>query len=278
VDAPVAPANTAQQQAWDGHDGTVWAVHADLFEASAARYDPALLDAAAIGPASRVLDVGCGTGSVSRAVARRAASVLGVDLSTAMVEQARRRAADEGLANLDFLVADAQIHPFPTAGFDVVLSRAGASFFGDPPAAFANLARATAPGGRLALLTWQALPRNEWVVEIGGLLAGRPLPSPPPDVPGPFALADPDRIHGLLAGAGFTDVGVAEAREPLGLGNDPDAAAAVFVDLLGWMMEGRDAAERARARDALRELLVARRGPDGITFGSAAWLVSAVRP
>src|SRR5690349_8820084 len=134
MDTPVAPTNEAQRRAWDGRDGMLWAVHADLFEASGARYDPALLEAAAIGPADRVLDVGCGTGSVARAAARRAASVLGVDLSTAMVEEARRRAADAGLGNVTFTVADAQVHPFPTAGFDVLLSRAGASFFGDPPA------------------------------------------------------------------------------------------------------------------------------------------------
>jgi SAM-dependent methyltransferase len=278
VDTPIAPVNEAQRRAWDGRDGAMWAAHADLFEASAARYDPALLDAAAIGPADRVLDVGCGTGSVSRAAARRAASVLGVDLSTPMVERARQRAADAGLGNVAFAVADAQVHPFPTAGFEVVLSRTGASFFGDPPAAFANLARATAPGGRLALLTWQALPRNEWIVEVGGLLAGRPLPAPPPNAPGPFGLADPDRTRALLSGAGFTDVRLADVREPIGFGNDPDAAAAVFTELLGWMMEGRDAADRARAQEQLRELLAAHRGPDGITLGSAAWLVTARRP
>jgi SAM-dependent methyltransferase len=182
----VDPSNAAQERAWEGAEGDQWAAHADLMEGMAARYDPALLDAAEIDATARVLDVGCGTGSVTRAAARRARSgtALGVDLSTAMVDVARERAARAGLANAAFARADAQVHPFRTAGFDVVLSRTGASFFGDLAAAFANLARATAPGGRLALLTWQPLPRNEWIAAIGGALTGRPLPGPPAGTPG----------------------------------------------------------------------------------------------
>jgi SAM-dependent methyltransferase len=270
----VAPSNTGQEQAWDGVDGGFWAVHADFFENSPARYDAALLDAAGITPGARVLDVGCGTGSITRAAARRAAPglVLGVDLSTAMIDVARVRAA--GLGNVEFARADAQVHPFPDAAFDVVVSRTGASFFGDPPAAFANLARATAPGGRLALLTWQAPDRNEWFAEITTALAGRPLPGPPPGVPGPFALADPDTVVPLLGGAGFADVQVADVREPEVFGTDPVVARDVMAELLGWLIG--DDPDAARA--ALLGVMQAHEGPEGITFGSAAWLVTAARP
>ena len=276
---PVDPSNAAQERAWDGTEGSHWAVHADLLEGMAARYDPALLDAAGIVEEARVLDVGCGTGSVTRAAGRRAraGTALGVDLSTAMIEVARSRTAREGPANVAFTRADAQVHPFPTAGFDVVLSRTGASFFGDPPAAFANLARATAPGGRLTLLTWQPLPRNEWIVEIGGALAGRPLPSPPPGTPGPFALADPQQVDGLLRIAGFTDVRIDDVREPALLGPDPVAARDVMSGLLSWMLDGRDAAERERAHAALLATMRAHHGRDGVAFGSAAWQITARR-
>ena len=161
-----------------------------------------------------------------------------------------------------------------TTGFDAVVSRAGASFFGDPPAAFANLARATAPGGRLALLTWQAPARNEWFVEITGALAGRPFPGPPPGVPSPFALADPDTVATLLGGAGFIDLQIADVHEPAEFGADPVAARDVMAELLGWLLDGRDA-EAARA--ALLATMRAHEGADGITFGSAAWLITAVR-
>ena len=264
----IASSNAAQERAWDGAEGDLWATHADLLERMPARYDAALLDAAGITAGARVLDVGCGTGSLSRAAAARTAGpVLGVDLSAAMVDAARARSAGAAA----FLRADAQVHPFPDAAFDVVLSRTGASFFGDPPAAFANLARATAPGGRLALLTWQAATRNEWFTEITSALAGRPFPGPPPGVPGPFALADPEVVHALLGGAGFVDVEITDAREPAVFGRDPVVARDVMASLLGWLATAPD------ARAALLAVMAAHAGPDGVTFGSAAWLVTATR-
>jgi SAM-dependent methyltransferase len=156
-----------------------------------------------------------------------------------------------------------------------VVSRTGASFFGDAPAAFANLARATAPGGRLALLTWQAPSHNEWFVEVTAALAGRPMGGPPPGVPSPFALADPDVVRDLLGGAGYADVQLTDVREPAQFGDDPVAACDVMADLLGWLLDGRDAAE---ARGVLLDTMRAHEGPVGVTFGSAAWLVMAVRP
>jgi SAM-dependent methyltransferase len=274
VEYPVAASNAAQERAWDGDEGGLWAVHADLLEQMPARYDAALLDAARIAPGTRVLDVGCGTGSLTRAAARRAApgAVVGADLSAAMVDVARARAA--GLDNVTFERADAQVHPFPDAGFDVVLSRTGASFFGDAPAAFANLARATAPGGRLALLTWQAPAHNAWFLEITTALAGRSFAGPPPGVPSPFALAEPDTVRTLLGDAGFTGVQVADVREPALFGRDPVAARDVMATLLGWLLDGRDA---DAARASLLATMQAHHGPDGVAFGSAAWLVTAVR-
>jgi SAM-dependent methyltransferase len=158
-----------------------------------------------------------------------------------------------------------------------VLSRTGASFFGDPTTAFANLARATAPDGRLALVTWQEPARNEWIGEIGGALAGRPLPTPPPHVPGPFGLADPGFTEELLRGAGFTDVRVDDVREPMLFGPDPLAARDVLADLLSWILDGRSPAERDEARSRLLASMQAHDGPDGVAFGSAAWLVSGRR-
>ncbi len=275
----VAPSNAAQERAWDGPEGDYWARHADLFEGVAAGYEAALLDAAGIGAGSTVLDVGCGTGSLTRAAARRApdGTALGVDLSTAMIEVARERAARTGPANAVFARADAQVHPFPAAGFDVVVSQMGASFFGDPPTAFANLSRATVPGGRLALLTWQAPQHNEWISAIGGALLGRPVPAPPPGVPSPFALAEPEVADGLLRGAGFAGVRVTGLREHLCFGPDPAVARDVMGGLLSWMLDGRSADERERALAALLDVMRAHLGPDGVTFGSAAWLVTADR-
>jgi SAM-dependent methyltransferase len=274
----VDPSNADQLRAWDGADGAYWAAHAPRFEASLARYDGPLLDAAAIQCGERVLDVGCGTGSTTRAAARLAApgSALGVDLSAAMVEVARRAAAD--LPEARFEQADAQIHDFPAAAFDVVISRTGASFFGDPLAAFTNLARATRPGGRIVLLVWQEPARNEWISEIARALIGKPPPTPPAGVPGPFALAEPAQLRRLLPAAGFSRPHLVEVGEPLWFGADPDDAAAFLLGLLGWMLEGRDEQAREQARSALHRTLEAHTTPRGVELGSAAWLVTATRP
>jgi len=273
----VDPSNVAQLRAWDGSDGAYWAAHAPRFEASLARYDRHLLDAAAIRWGERVLDVGCGTGSTTRAAARLAApgSALGVDLSADMIEVARREAADLPAAR--FEQADAQIHLFPAGAFDVVISRTGASFFGDPLAAFTNLARATRAGGRLALLVWQGPAHNEWINEIARALTGQAPPSPPQGAPGPFGLAEPAHVRQLLPAAGFTAPDLVAVREPLWFGPDADDAAEFLLGLLGWMLEGRDDQARAQARTALLQTLQAHTTPRGVELGSAGWLVTAAR-
>ena len=277
----VHPGNAAQLRAWDGDEGRRWVTHADVLERSTAGYDAALWEAAALTPADRVLDVGCGTGSTTRAAARQASAgtVLGVDLSGPMLEVARRRAAAEGLANVSFLQADAQVHPFPEASVDVVVSRTGAMFFADPVAAFTNLARALRPGGRLALLVWQGADRNEWFGAFTtALAAGREPPAPPPGAPGPFAFADPARVREVLTAAGLAEVAVAGHEQPEWFGPGVAAAQDLVLGLLGWLLDGLDESGRAAATAALRDTLTAHEQPDGVWFASAAWLVTARRP
>ncbi|MBC3192210.1 class I SAM-dependent methyltransferase [Pseudonocardia sp. C8] len=277
---PVHPSNLDQLRAWDGDEGGYWAAHPDHFERALAAYDDALFDAAAIGSGDRVLDIGCGTGSTSRHAARLAAtgSVLGVDLSSAMVDVARRRAAATGHANVVFAQADAQVHPFEAGAFDVAVGRTSAMFFGDRVAALANIGRALRPGGRLALLTWQPVERNEWIREFGGALAaGRTPPAPPPDAPGPFSLADPGVIRAVLDSAGYTDVRIDGHEAPMWFGTDPDDAHELVLGLLGWMLDGLDDAAASRARDALRATITAHRTPGGVVFRSAAWIIRATR-
>lgn len=276
----VHPSNTEQLRAWDGDEGAYWAAHADHFDRAVAAYHHRLLDAAAINRHERVLDIGCGTGQTTRDAARAAAdgSALGVDLSSLMIDVARRRAADEGLVNATFEQADAQIHPFGPSAFDVVISRTGAMFFGDPGAAFANLGQALRPGGRLALVTWQGLAGNEWIREfLGALAAGRDLPAPPPDAPGPFALSDPDRIRAILTGAGYTDVEVDGTAAGMWFGTDADDADRFLLGLMGWLLEGLDEPGRARAVDALHASTTAHETGEGVVYESAAWTIRARR-
>jgi SAM-dependent methyltransferase len=194
-----------------------------------------------------------------------------------MLDYARRRAAEEGVANATFAQADAQIHRFEAGAFDLAVSRTAAMFFGDLVAAFTNIARALRPGGRLVLVTWQPLARNEWTREISGALAGgRELPAPPPDA-GPFSLSDPDRARTLLASAGFTDIELEGATAGMWFGQDAEDAHRFVLGLMGWMLEGLDDAGRARAIDALHATMGSHETTSGVLLDSAAWTIQATR-
>lgn len=278
---PVDPSNVEQSRAWDGDEGAYWAAHPDHFERSLEAYGDAFFASAAIAADDRVLDVGCGTGGTTRIAARTASagSALGVDLSSAMLEIARQRAATECLNNVRFERADAQIHPFSPASFDVAIGRTSAMFFGDRVAALTNIASALRPGGRLVLLTWQGSEGNEWLREFSGALAaGRDLPTPPPDAPGPFSLADPNVIRSVLTTAGYTHIAVDGRREPMRFGADTDDAYRFVLGLMSWMLEGLDDTGKARARDALRATVAAHDSGSGVLYASAAWITTATRP
>ncbi|SDO18031.1 class I SAM-dependent methyltransferase [Geodermatophilus sp. DSM 45219] len=274
--------NAEMAEAWNGAEGADWAVHADRYDAASAAFDPALADGARIAAADRVLDVGCGAGISTRAAARAASAghATGIDLSAPLLAEARRRSAAAGLGNTTFVQGDAQVHPFEPGAHDVVVSRFGAMFFGDPVAGFANLARALRPGGRLAVLSWQALARNEWLLTIrGALAAGRPLPEPPGNAPGPFGLADPDHVRRVLAAAGFESVDLAGIPGTVRLGADPEDAFG-FVSGLGLirgLLGGLDDDARRAALDDLRDRLAAHATPDGVRLGASAWLTTARR-
>ena len=276
----IAESNADQAQAWDGEEGAYWAAHHELFEACLDRYEPAFLAATAFTPDDHVLDVGCGTGVTSRAAGLAAprGEVLGVDLSAEMIGVAQRLAAQQGLSNVSFLQADAQVYPFAAESFDVVLSRTGAMFFGDPHEAFGNLCRSLKRGGRLALLTWRTVHEQEWLQDFAEALTGAPLPAPPPGAPGPFSLSDPEHVSALLDGAGFTDVRLSPVTEAMTYGRTVDEAHDLVLGLLGWMLRDQTPEQAAARASALRTTMEAHHTDDGVRFDSAAWLVTAVRP
>lgn len=224
-----------------------------------------------------VLDIGCGIGQTTCEAARAAGegSALGVDISAAAIERARQLA--QGLGNVTFECADAQVHRFGRARFDLVMSRFGTMFFADPVAAFANIRLALRPAGRLVMMVWQAPERNEWEVAIRQALPGAADPDPGSDA---FSLADPAAVRPILDAAGFAGVSFTDVDEPVYYG--PDVAAA-----LDWIrgfqctrqaLDRFDPAARAAALARLREVLAARLGDEGVWFGSRAWIVSAVNP
>jgi SAM-dependent methyltransferase len=249
--------------------------YADVFDREAPEHDEVLHTAAAVGPSDRVLDVGCGTGVSTRRAARAAVSgeVLGVDVSAPLVAHARLLADQQGLTNTEFVVADAQSHPFPPAGFDVVMSRFGVMFFADPRPAFANLARALRPGGRLAVLVWQHQADNEWSGAVDAALGMDGDPNA-----APWSLADPEVVRATLAD--FVDVDLVDVSAPMFWGDDPETAFGFITGLSTQraVLSGLDADVRAEVEQRLRDLISAHVTATGVHFDSRAWVVTARRP
>lgn len=277
-------ANVEMAKAWDGHDGDHWTDYADRYDRAGRFQWARFREAVPVGVADHVLDVGCGSGHAARDVARLVGdgSVLGVDLSSRMLELARKRGADDGLTNVEFVQADAQVHPFEPASFDLAISSFGMMFFGDPVAAFANVGGSLRSGGRLALMAWRELASNAWIMSIREALdLGRGLPLPPPDAPPPpFSLGDPAHVQDLLTSAGYTDVELAPMDLPMDMGSDADDAFAFFCTLgiVEGLSDGLDDERRAQALDNLREVARAHETPEGVLVDSAAWLITATRP
>jgi SAM-dependent methyltransferase len=275
-------ANVEMARAWDGEEGARWTEHAERYEATGHRQWARLVATGLITSPETVLDVGCGTGRSTRDAARLASSgsALGVDLSARMLERARELAAAEGVTNAAFLQADAQVHPFPAASFDVAISAFGAMFFTDPVAAFVNIARALRDDGRLGMLAWRDLARNGWVTAIRAALAmGRQLPEPPPGAPGPFQLADGDSLRRILGDAGFAALEVESVEEPIYLGADADDAFA-FVRTMGMVVgltHDLDERSQGQALERLHDTLATYETQEGVLLGASAWLVTARR-
>ncbi|ATQ42747.1 class I SAM-dependent methyltransferase [Caulobacter mirabilis] len=250
---------------------------ADFYDAELRRHDEPFYAALGIGSGDRVLDIGCGAGKTTRDAARMAGEggALGVDVSEEMLRVARLRSIQEGLGNVSFELADAQVAPFPAGGFDLCISRFGVMFFAEPDVAFANIARAMRPGARLVMLVWQDRDRNEWATAIRDALA----PGEPPPSGGPaFSLADRMGTSGVLTEAGFASIDFADVHEPVFYGPDADAAYDAVVELFA----GRDiltdpTPEAGRTRERLRSLVEAHSTSDGVLFDSRAWLVTARR-
>ncbi|MER6125254.1 class I SAM-dependent methyltransferase [Streptomyces sp. NPDC001795] len=279
--------NTAQFEAWNGDEGRHWSDRHDRWNAVNEGFNPPLLAAAAIGPEDRVLDIGCGAGQTTRLAARAAVrgSVLGLDLSAPILARARSLAAEEGLERIAFEQGDAQVHPLPTAAFDVAISRFGIMFFADPAAAVGNIGKALRPGGRLAFVCMSDPARCQWVHVYGAVRAALPLPPQEAtafDGPGMFSLSDPSVIRQGLGAAGFDDVH-AEPVEAVGnFGRDTDDADHLLRSgpgqhLVSLLDSASDGGGADRARAALCAALVEYERPTGIHLRTAAWLVTATR-
>jgi SAM-dependent methyltransferase len=250
----------------------------DFYDAELRAHHEHLRAAYGITAGEQVVDIGCGTGLTTREAARAAApgGVVGVDVSERMLARARELTAADRLDNVRYELGDAQVHRFDPAGFDVAISRFGTMFFSDPAAAFANIAAALRPGGRLVLLVWQRREHNDWMRAFDAALgdAARP-PQPGLDA---FSLGDAEATAGILERAGFDGLHFEDVREPVLYGHDLDAALAIVRGFSSSALASLNDDEAARAVERLRETLAAHHSDErGVALDSRSWLITARR-
>lgn len=284
--------SASQADLWSGPVGDSWVRNAVAYDRILEPLGRAALDRLDPGPGERVLDVGCGTGSTTLEIGRRVlpgGSVLGVDVSRPMIDFARARLTDarEGqdsdAQNVEFAARDVENDELP-GPFDAAFSRLGVMFFDDPTAAFARIARSLRPRGRLAFVCFASPLENPFIAvptfAALAVLGGPPMP--PPGAPGPFSLADPDLLRGVLESAGFESVDLSRGPDEVTLGPagslDEVARQALeqnpaVMSLLDADPDSRDAAVTAAA-DALSAHVVDR----DIRLGAGTWIVEARAP
>jgi len=202
--------NSEQAALWNGLAGRTWVEEQALLDQMLEPFQDLLVAAVAAASARRVLDVGCGAGGTTLAIARLLgdrARCTGIDISEPLVEAARQRAERESVP-ATFVRADAQEHAFEPASFDTIVSRFGVMFFEDPVRAFANLRRAAADGAALRFVAWRSAEENPFMTTAERAAAPLLPTLPPrrPDAPGMFSFADQRKVTRILEEGGWADV------------------------------------------------------------------------
>lgn len=268
-----------QMRLWNGPAGRAWVEAQDILDEMFKQFEGPLRDAVPAGPNRRVLDVGCGTGGLTVAVARKleeGGRVVGIDISAPMVGAALARAEREG-DSVSFICADAQHYKFAPASFDTIISRLGVMFFEDSVAAFANLRRAAAKGARLAFVAWRSAAENPFMTAAER--AAAPLlpnmPVRPSGGPGQFAFADQDRVRTLLQQGGWTEIDIRAMDVPCRFPANELARYVSWLGPVGTVLQDADQRLRERVIDAVRPAFDRYVQGDAICFTAGCWMVSA---
>lgn len=290
VDVPVLVDNDEAISAWDGVLFDRWVKHRHIFVSGLAAHGDEALRQRAPGTGWRVLDVGCGLGDTTQAIAQAVGptgEAVGVDAAAKMLEIARRETAEFGIPNARFEEADVQLDSLGT-DFDMAFSRMGTMFFANPVAALRNVRSALKPGATLLMVVWRRREDNPWVWEAQQVveqMLGRPEEHDEPTCgPGPFSMANADTVSDQLGYAGFTSPTFRRCDLPILLGSDVEEAleialalgpAAEIIRLWGDRMAHRHDEVRA----ALREVISRLQHADGSVHAMAStWIVSATNP
>jgi SAM-dependent methyltransferase len=271
---------------WSGPAGEHWAAEADRYDRMNHQFANLLFAAAAPLAGESFLDVGCGNGVVTLAIAEAVVpdgKVVGLDLSRQMLEVAHQRVVASGLDNVELVHGDAQVQNLAGVEVDGLVSRFGVMFFADPAAAFANLSTALRSGGRLAFTCWQDMASNDWVmVPAMAALAHVPVPEGLGSTAahGAFSLADPKETTTLLEAAGFVDVAMDKVDAPMWMGATVEDAMAFMrtTEFAMTLFTGVEPAQAEAGWAAVTAVLADHLGPDGVELQGHTWLVTAKTP
>jgi ubiquinone/menaquinone biosynthesis C-methylase UbiE len=276
------PKNEAEITYWNSTAGRHWVERQESQDAMLAPILAAALKQAQARPGERVVDIGCGTGASSIALAQHvgpSGQVLGVDVSAPMLARAAERLPPG--APIKFERADATTFQLQPASFDLLFSRFGVMFFAEPARAFANLRTALKPGGRLVFACWRKFDENGWL-QVPLRAAQEhvpPLPRPGPEDPGPFSFANEARVQRILAEAGFGSVTL-EPRDfaldiACGRGLDEALETAMEIGPTARALQDQSAAVRSAVATSVRHALQSHQRGDQVPLPAAIWLVTA---
>lgn len=273
----VRTAESDQPALWNGQAGDAWVEAQEMLDRLFAPIEKLLVDSVRAQAARHVLDIGCGTGATTRAIARLPGrSSLGVDISEPMLGLARREAEREDLP-ARFICADAQRYGFEPASFDMIVSRFGVMFFDDPVEAFVNLRRAARPGAGLRMIVWRGPEENPFMTTAERAAAPflPSLPARRSDEPGQFGFADRNRVGRILEESGWSEVHIEPVNFSCTLPERDLERYFTLLGPLGRALGGVDEHARGLIVDAVRAAFEPFVCGDEVRFTAACWSIGA---
>jgi SAM-dependent methyltransferase len=268
-----------QARRWNGSAGCAWVEAQQMLDRTLQPFEDLLVAEVGASGAKHVLDVGCGTGSTSRAIARpvgEQGTSVGIDISQQMIDAARVLAEQEH-SPATFICADAQKHPFGLQKFDMIMSRFGVMFFDDPVQAFANLRSAAAEGCNLRCIVWRGPAENPFMTAAERAAAPL-LPNLPPrrpDAPGQFGFADDRRVHSILKESGWNAIDIRAIDVNCTLPEKEITRYGTRFGPVGIALQQADAQTRAQVATVVRAAFDPYvHGPE-VRFTASSWMISA---